>query len=74
MLFFWAYSFVGEFTLLAVLLFLLGLILIGVEIFVVPASASRASAASSCVIGSLALVTLERWPQTPQDWVSLGGR
>src|SRR6516162_7590375 len=35
-LFFWAYSFVGEFTLLAILLFVLGLILIGIEIFLIP--------------------------------------
>ena len=35
-LFFWAYSFVGEFTLLAILLFLLGLVFLGIEVFVVP--------------------------------------
>ena len=35
-LFFWAHSFVGHFTLLAILLFLLGLVFLGIEVFVVP--------------------------------------
>jgi membrane-bound ClpP family serine protease len=71
-LFFWAYSFVGEFTLLAVLLFLLGLILIGVEIFLVPGLGFSGVAGVVLVITSLALVTLERWPETSQDWMNLG--
>jgi membrane-bound ClpP family serine protease len=71
-LFFWAYSFVGEFTLLAVLLFLLGLILIGVEIFLVPGIGFAGVAGVALVIISLTLVTLEHWPETTQDWVHLG--
>ncbi len=71
-LFFWAYSFVGEFTLLAVLLFLLGLILIGVEIFLVPGLGFSGVAGVALVITSLTLVTLERWPETSQDWMNLG--
>jgi membrane-bound ClpP family serine protease len=71
-LFFWAYSFVGEFTLLAVLLFILGLILIGVEIFLVPGLGFSGIAGVVLVITSLTLVTLERWPETSQDWMNLG--
>jgi membrane-bound ClpP family serine protease len=71
-LFFWAYSFVGEFTLLAVLLFLLGLVLIGVEIFLVPGLGFSGVAGVVLVITSLALVTLQRWPETAQDWLDLG--
>jgi membrane-bound serine protease (ClpP class) len=71
-LFFWAYSFVGEFTLLAVLLFLLGLILIGVEIFLIPGLGFSGVAGVTLVIISLTLVTLERWPETTQDWAHLG--
>jgi membrane-bound ClpP family serine protease len=71
-LFFWAYSFVGEFTLLAVLLFLLGLILIGVEIFLIPGLGFSGVAGVALVITSLTLVTLERWPETSQDWMNLG--
>lgn len=72
-LFFWAYSFVGQFTLLAVLLFVLGLILIGIEIFVLPGFGVTGVSGIVLVIGSLALVTLERMPETSQDWANLTG-
>jgi membrane-bound ClpP family serine protease len=71
-LFFWAYSFVGQFTLLAVLLFVLGLILIGLEIFVLPGFGFTGISGIVLLVSSLVLVTLERMPQTSQDWVSLG--
>lgn len=72
-LFFWAYSFVGEFTLLAVFLFLLGLIMIAVEIFIVPGFTFVGLTGIVLVLASLGLVTLDRWPTTSQDWVNLGG-
>jgi len=72
-LFFWAHSYAGEFTLLAILLFVLGVILIGVEIFVVPGFGFPGIAGMLLVISGLALVTLERWPSTSEDWVRLGG-
>lgn len=72
-LFFWAYSFVGEFTLLAILLFLLGLFLVGVEIFLVPGLGFSGLSGAGLILTSLVLVTLDRWPQTPQDWSNLGG-
>lgn len=71
-LYFWAYSFVGEFTMLAVLLFLLGLILIAVEIFLVPGLGFSGVAGVALVVTSLILVTLERWPQTSQEWAQMG--
>jgi membrane-bound serine protease (ClpP class) len=71
-LFFWAYSFVGEFTLLAVLLFLLGLVLIGVEIFLVPGLGFSGVAGVVLIVTSLTLVTLEHWPETSADWANLG--
>jgi membrane-bound ClpP family serine protease len=71
-LFFWAYSFVGEFTLLAVLLFILGLVLIGVEIFVLPGMTVTGVAGLVLVVASLVLVTLEKMPETSQDWADLG--
>jgi membrane-bound serine protease (ClpP class) len=72
-LFFWAYSFTGQFTMLAVMLFLLGLALIAVEVFLVPGLGFAGVAGVGLLITSLALVTLERWPQTAQDWTHLGG-
>jgi membrane-bound ClpP family serine protease len=71
-LFFWAHSFVGQFTLLAILLFVLGLAMIAVEVFIVPGVAFVGLAGIALVIVSLALVTLDRWPTTSQDLVSLG--
>ncbi|MBX9679629.1 MAG: hypothetical protein K2X38_12770 [Gemmataceae bacterium] len=71
-LFFWAYSFVGEFTLLAVFLFILGLVLIAVEIFVVPGFGVPGISGLLLLITSLALVTLERMPTTTGEWVQLG--
>lgn len=72
-LFFWAYSFVGEFTILAVLLFLLGLVLVGVEIFVLPGFGFTGISGIVLIVSSLVLVTLEKMPETTQDWVNLGG-
>lgn len=72
-LFFWAYSFVGQFTFLAVLLFVLGLILLGVEIFILPGFGVTGISGVALVIGSLALVTLEKMPETSQDWLGLTG-
>jgi membrane-bound ClpP family serine protease len=73
-LFFWAHSFVGQFTMLAVLLFVLGLILIGLEIFVLPGFGVTGISGIVLLVASLALVTLERMPETTQDWMSLGAR
>ncbi len=73
-LFFWAHSFVGQFTMLAVLLFVLGLILIGLEIFVLPGFGVTGISGIVLLVGSLVLVTLERMPETTQDWVGLGTR
>jgi membrane-bound serine protease (ClpP class) len=73
-LFFWAYSFTGQFTMLAVLLFVLGLILIGLEIFVLPGFGVTGISGIILLIASLALVTLEKMPETSGDWLDLGAR
>lgn len=70
-LFFWSYSFVGEFTLLAVLLFVLGLILIGTEVFVLPGTVFPGIAGVVLIVSSLVLVTLDRMPHTAQDFGNL---
>ncbi|MFO0966169.1 MAG: NfeD family protein [Gemmataceae bacterium] len=73
-LFFWSYSFVGEFTLLASLLFVLGIILIGIEVFVVPGFGFPGIAGIFLIIFSMVLVTLDNIPQTSEDWVNVGAR
>jgi membrane-bound ClpP family serine protease len=72
-LFFWAHASSAGITLLAVLLFVLGLVLIGLEVFMLPGSAVFGISGVVLVIGSLTLVTIDRWPQTTHEWVSLGG-
>ena len=67
-LFFWAYSFVGQFTLLAILLFLLGLVLLGIEVFVVPGLGFAGVAGAALMFLGLLLVTLAHWPNDQNDW------
>jgi membrane-bound ClpP family serine protease len=71
-LFFWAYSFVGQFTLLAILLFLLGLVLLGVEVFVVPGLGFSGIAGVGLMFIGLLLVTLDHWPNNQNDWTNVG--
>jgi membrane-bound serine protease (ClpP class) len=73
-LFFWSHSFVGQFTMLAVLLFLLGLVLIGLEIFIMPGLGVTGISGVLLVVLSLVLVTLEHLPRTSEDWGQLALR
>jgi membrane-bound ClpP family serine protease len=67
-LFFWAHSQLA-FTWLAVLLFILGLVLIGLEIFVTPGMAVLGVSGILLIISGLGLATLERWPHTESEWI-----
>lgn len=72
-LFFWSQSQLnGQFTLLAVLLFLLGLLLIGLEIFVIPGFGVVGISGIGLILFGLALATVERMPQSPAEWSILG--
>lgn len=71
-LFFWAHAELA-FTWLAVLLFLLALVLIALEIFVVPGFGALGICGILLLLGSLALATLQRWPQTQSDWYAMMG-
>lgn len=71
-LFFWAYSFVGEFTLLAIMLFLLGLVFLGIEVFVVPGLGFSGVAGVVLMFLGLLLVTLEHWPSDQTEWTRFG--
>ena len=64
-LFFWSQSQLhGQITWLAVLLFILGLVLIGVEVFVLPGTGVCGISGVLLMVGSLGLVAFGHWPQT----------
>jgi membrane-bound ClpP family serine protease len=72
-LYFWAQSQLsGNLTWLGVLLFVLGLVLIGLEIFVFPGVGVLGISGLALMIGSLALVTLVKKPETTREWLDLG--
>jgi membrane-bound ClpP family serine protease len=73
-LFFWSQSQMnGQVTLLAVLLFLLGLVLLGIEIFLVPGFGVIGISGILLVLAGLGLATVEHMPQTSQEWANFGG-
>jgi membrane-bound ClpP family serine protease len=72
---FWAHSrFSGQTFVLALLLFLLGLVLIGIELFVLPGFGAAGIFGILCMLAGLALVTLDRIPETGAEWGGLGLR
>jgi len=73
-LYFWSHSqwVGGQITWLALLLFILGLVLIALEVFVLPGFGVCGISGIVLVIGSLALVAYGHWPQTGGEWVGLG--
>ncbi len=72
---FWAHSkFSGQTFVLALLLFLLGLVLVGVEIFVLPGFGAAGIFGILSMLAGLGLVTLDKIPQTPAEWGTLGVR
>jgi membrane-bound ClpP family serine protease len=72
-LFFWAHSFVGQFTVLAALLFLLGVAMVTIEVLFIPGVAFVGLTGVVLMFSSLALVTLDHWPTSSADWSNLGG-
>jgi membrane-bound ClpP family serine protease len=72
-LYFWAHSqLAGSLTWLGILLFVLGLILVGLEIFVFPGVGVLGFSGIALMLGSLALVTLVKKPETSREWFDLG--
>lgn len=70
---FWAQSrFSGEMFVLALLLFILGLVLVGLEIFVLPGFGAPGVIGIMCMLAGLGLVTFDRVPQTTAEWGELG--
>jgi membrane-bound serine protease (ClpP class) len=72
-LFFWSQTQMNaEMTLLAVLLFLLGLVLLGIEIFIIPGFGVTGFSGILLVLAGLALATVEHLPQTSGEYVDFG--
>jgi membrane-bound serine protease (ClpP class) len=70
---FWAHSnFSGQTFVLALLLFLMGLVLVGLEIFVLPGFGACGVSGILCMLAGLGLVTLEKIPETSNEWGNLG--
>ncbi len=75
LLVFWAHSkFGGQTFALAFLLFILGLVLVGIEIFVLPGFGACGIFGILCMLAGLGLVTLDKVPQTGNEWGKLGER
>jgi membrane-bound ClpP family serine protease len=68
LLFFWSHWQEAGVDLLALLLFLLGLILILLEVFVFPGLTIAGLGGVLLVVLSLALVALQKRPQTSEEW------
>lgn len=66
---FWSQSrFSGETFVLALMLFMLGLTLVALEIFVLPGFGAPGVVGVLCVLSGLALVTMPQVPQTLPEW------
>jgi membrane-bound serine protease (ClpP class) len=73
-LFFWSQTQMnGEMTILAVLLFLLGLVMIGIEVFLIPGFGVTGISGILLVLAGLGLATIERLPQSNEEWYRFGG-
>ncbi len=71
-LFFWSHSQLGgQVTWLAILLFLLGLVLIGLEVLVLPGFGVCGISGVLLLLGSLALMTYGHWPQDAGEWMAV---
>jgi hypothetical protein len=72
-LFFWSQSQLnGQIVWLAVLLFILGLLLIALEVFVIPGFGFAGVSGIVLVIVSLGLMAYGHWPRSQDQWLDLG--
>ncbi len=72
---FWSHSqYSGQTAILGGLIFLLGLILLLVEIFVIPGFGVTGLLGILFLIGGIGLATFDRIPDTMEDWTQFGGR
>lgn len=73
LLLFWAHSWLsGQVNALAILLFLLGIVLLAVELFVLPGFGVTGVSGIILMLLGLSLVVVKQWPQTPDEYMVLG--
>jgi membrane-bound serine protease (ClpP class) len=74
-LFFWAQTQLGgQLIYLAIMLFLLGLALLGIEIFLIPGFGVTGVCGILLILCGLVLAGLDKAPESSSDWVDLVGR
>lgn len=74
-LFFWAQTQLGgQLIYLAIMLFLLGLALIGIEIFLIPGFGVTGVCGILLVLAGLVLAGLDKAPESASDWADLVGK
>jgi membrane-bound serine protease (ClpP class) len=74
-LFFWSQTQLGgQLIYLAIMLFLLGLALVGIEIFLIPGFGVTGVSGILLILAGLVLAGLDRAPESTSDWVDLIGR
>ena len=74
-LFFWSQSVMNQQIIyLAILLFILGMVLIAIEIFILPGFGITGLSGIILVIAGLGLATVDKIPSTTEEWGTLAGR
>lgn len=74
-LFFWSQSQLNQKIIyLAVLLFILGIALIAIEIFILPGFGITGLSGILLVIGGIGLATVDKIPSTSEEWITLAAR
>ncbi|MGL6096159.1 MAG: NfeD family protein, partial [Fimbriiglobus sp.] len=72
---FWAHTqFSGQIAVLAGMLFVLGLVLLMIEVFVTPGFGALGIFGILLMLGSLALVTMNEVPRNTEEWTAFGGK
>ena len=72
---FWAHSqYSGQTAILGGLIFLLGLVLILIEIFVLPGFGVSGILGILFMVGGIGLATFDKIPETGEEWTMFGGR
>ncbi len=74
---FWAHAFSGQVAVLAGFLFLLGVVLVLIEVFLLPGFGAAGVTGIVCMLGALAILTVggaNGLPSTTDGWLTIGGR